>query len=131
MISKYDILPRRFPPETQKPIDKTREPTQTVRAVTVFVRLVESGIIGARVELRSGRGSDVAAKSKIHQTPFPQQTPLPIKRYAAAYGVHPSTVWRALRDGRLQYIIVGRRKLILPPVVQSDNSSTNRPSGKK
>ena len=56
---------------------------------------------------------------------------LPTKRFAARYGVHPSTVWRAVRDGRLQYIIVGRRRLILPPVVQSENSSANPPRGKK
>src|SRR6516162_292956 len=34
----------------------------------------------------------------------------------------PSTVRCAVRDGRLQYILVGRRNLILPPVVQSENS---------
>jgi hypothetical protein len=43
---------------------------------------------------------------------------LPIKKYAAAYGVHPTTVWRALRDGRLEYVQIGRRRLVLPPVVQ-------------
>jgi hypothetical protein len=63
----------------------------------------------------------VAAKFKIGQTPsVPQQSaaPLPTKKFAAAYGVHPSTVWRAVRDGRLEYVIVGKRKLVLPPVVQ-------------
>jgi hypothetical protein len=29
-------------------------------------------------------------------------------------------VWRAVRDGRLSYIRVGKRKLILPPVVQKE-----------
>ena len=53
------------------------------------------------------------------------------RRVGARYGVHPSTVWRAVRDGRLQYIVVGRRKLILPPVVQGENSSANPPRGKK
>jgi len=43
---------------------------------------------------------------------------LPICKYAAEYGVHPTTVWRALRDGRLEYVVVGKRKLVLPPVVQ-------------
>jgi hypothetical protein len=63
----------------------------------------------------------VAAKSKIDQTPaVPQQSgvPLPTKKFAAAYGLHPCTVWRAVRDGRLEYVMVGKRKLILPPVVQ-------------
>ena len=63
----------------------------------------------------------VAAKSKLDQTPaVPQQSavPLPTKKFAAAYGLHPSTVWRAVRDGRLAYVMVGKRKLVLPPVVQ-------------
>ena len=63
----------------------------------------------------------VAAKSKLDQPPsIPQQSavPLPTKKFAAAYGLHPSTVWRAVRDGRLEYIMVGKRKLVVPPVVQ-------------
>jgi hypothetical protein len=63
----------------------------------------------------------VAAKFKLDQTPsVPQQSaaPLPTKQFAAAYGVHPCTVWRAVRDGRLEYVVIGKRKLILPPVVQ-------------
>jgi hypothetical protein len=65
----------------------------------------------------------VAAKSKLVQTPsVPQQSaaPLPAKKFAAAYGLHPSTVWRAVRDGRLEFVMVGKRKLILPPVVQKN-----------
>ena len=58
------------------------------------------------------------AKPKIDQAGA-----LPIKKYAAVYGVHPSTVWRALRDGRLEYVVVGRRKLILPPVIQRENAN--------
>jgi hypothetical protein len=42
----------------------------------------------------------------------------PIKKFAAAYGVDPSTVWRAVHDGRLAFIVIGRRKVILPPVAQ-------------
>ena len=53
-----------------------------------------------------------------HQAPLAQ--PLPIKKFAAKYGLHPCTVWRAVRDGRLSYIRVGKRKLILPPVVQKE-----------
>jgi hypothetical protein len=56
------------------------------------------------------------AKSKIDQAGA-----LPIK--SAVYGVHLSTVWRALRDGRLEYAVVGRRKLILPPVIQRENAT--------
>ena len=51
-----------------------------------------------------------------HQAPLA----LPIKKFAAKYGLHPCTVWRAVRDGRLPYIRVGKRKLILPPVVQKE-----------
>ena len=74
-------------------------------------------------KLRTPAWSLAVANSKIHQTPFaPEQSavPLPTKRFADKYGVHPSTVWRALRDGRLQYIVIGKRKFILPPVVQRD-----------
>jgi hypothetical protein len=63
----------------------------------------------------------VPAKLKLdHTASVPQQSaaPLPTKKFAAAYGLHPSTVWRAVRDGRLEYVIVGKRKLVLPPVVQ-------------
>jgi alpha-L-arabinofuranosidase len=49
----------------------------------------------------------------------PQTTgALPIKKYAAEYNVHPCTVWRAIRDCRLEYVVIGKRKLMLPPVVQ-------------
>ena len=72
---------------------------------------------------KKGHHPDHAAecKSKIDQAAsFRRQTavPLPMKKFAAAYGLHPSTVWRALRDGRLDYVVIGKRKLILPPVVQ-------------
>jgi hypothetical protein len=45
---------------------------------------------------------------------------LPIYKYAEKYGVHPVTVWRALRDGRLEYVQIGKRKLVLPPIVQRE-----------
>jgi hypothetical protein len=63
----------------------------------------------------------VAVKFKIDQTStVPQQSaaPLSTKKFAAAYGLHPCTVWRAVRDGRLEYVMVGKRKFVLPPVVQ-------------
>jgi hypothetical protein len=63
----------------------------------------------------------VAAKSKLDQTlAVPQQSAVPLstKKFAAAYGLHPSTVWRAIRDGRLAYVMVGKRKLVLPPLAQ-------------
>ena len=65
----------------------------------------------------------MTAKPKIHQTPSPPQhsaAALPIKKYAAAWGVHPTTIWRSVRAGRLAYVVVGRRKLILPPLAQRD-----------
>jgi hypothetical protein len=48
----------------------------------------------------------------------PEPKALPITKFAAAYGIHPTTVWRALREGRLDYVIVGKRKLVLAPPVQ-------------
>lgn len=43
---------------------------------------------------------------------------LPVGKFAKAYGISPCTVWRALKAGRLQFVVVGRRKLVLPPPVQ-------------
>ena len=59
-------------------------------------------------------------KGKIRPTPPTAKqsgVALPIKKFAAAYGVHPSTVWRAVHDG-LAFIVIGKRKVILPPVAQ-------------
>jgi hypothetical protein len=50
----------------------------------------------------------------------PEAGALPICKYAEKYGVHPVTVWRALRDGRLEYVQIGKRKLVLPPIVQRE-----------
>jgi hypothetical protein len=63
---------------------------------------------------------------------LPTAGALPIVKYARAYGVHPTTVWRALKAGRLEYVVIGKRKLILPPVVQRDDpdSATKRPQGR-
>jgi hypothetical protein len=47
-----------------------------------------------------------------------EQRALPIGKFAKAHGISPCTVWRALKAGRLQYVVVNRRKLILPPPVQ-------------
>jgi hypothetical protein len=49
---------------------------------------------------------------------MPEPKAMPITKFAAAYGIHPCTVWRALKAGRLQYVIVGKRKLVVPPTVQ-------------
>jgi hypothetical protein len=64
-----------------------------------------------------------AGQSQDKKSAFAQQSgpALPIKKYAAKYGVHPSTVWRALRDGRLEYVIVNKRKLVLPPIVKRNS----------
>jgi hypothetical protein len=43
---------------------------------------------------------------------------LSIAKFAKAYGMDRTTVWRALRDGRLSYVLVGKRKLVIPPPVQ-------------
>jgi hypothetical protein len=43
---------------------------------------------------------------------------LPIAKFAKEYNVHPTTVWRALRDGQLEYVMVGKRRLVVPPAVQ-------------
>ena len=73
--------------------------------------------------MRAQVGVLSVAKSKIQPkapSAGPAGGPLPVKKFAAAYGIHPCTVWRALREGRLDYVTVGRRKLVLPPVVQRD-----------
>jgi hypothetical protein len=69
----------------------------------------------ANVELSVPAKSKIQPKALIAQQ---SHAPLPVKKFAAAYGLHPSTVWRAVRDGRLDYLMVGKRKLILPPAVQ-------------
>jgi len=68
---------------------------------------------------------DMAPRRKINEVaPHSQGTgALPIGKYAVEYGVHPTTVWRALRDGRLEYVVVGKRRLVLPPVVQRNTTS--------
>jgi hypothetical protein len=44
---------------------------------------------------------------------------LPITAFARAYGINPSTVWRALRAGRIKAVTIGKRKLILLDSVES------------
>jgi hypothetical protein len=70
----------------------------------------------------------VPAKTK---SPQEAAAALPTKLFAAKYGVHRCTVWRAVRAGRLEYVVVNKRKLILLPVVQRDDSSAKQPRGKK
>jgi hypothetical protein len=54
------------------------------------------------------------------KVPAPIDTrPLPIKKYADKYGLHPSTIHRALNAGRLRFVTVNKRKLIFPPPVQT------------
>jgi excisionase family DNA binding protein len=43
---------------------------------------------------------------------------LPIRKFAELHGIHETTVWRALRDGRLKAIRVGKRPLVLLDSVQ-------------
>jgi hypothetical protein len=49
---------------------------------------------------------------------MPEPRALPITKFAAAYGIHPCTVWRALKAGRLQFVVIGKRRLVVPPQVQ-------------
>jgi hypothetical protein len=58
------------------------------------------------------------------KAPVPIDTarPLPIKKYAAAYGLHPSTIHRALNAGRLRFVTINKRRLILPPAIQTANA---------
>jgi len=37
----------------------------------------------------------------------------PVARYARHYGVHPSTVWRQLKAGKLRSVRVGGREFVL------------------
>jgi hypothetical protein len=63
----------------------------------------------------------MVAQPKLQTAPQSLPTSaLPIKKYAERYGVHPVTVWRALRAGRLEYVVIGKRKLVLPPVVRRE-----------
>jgi hypothetical protein len=48
---------------------------------------------------------------------------LPISKFAVAYGLDPSTVWRGLKSGKLKFIVVNKRKLVLPPTVQQNASA--------
>jgi transposase-like protein len=54
----------------------------------------------------------VPAEPKQHVAQVEQRA-LPIAAFARSYGINPSTVWRALRDGRLKSVRVGKRKLVL------------------
>ena len=38
---------------------------------------------------------------------------LPIPAFARAHGIHVTTVWRALRAGRIKAVMVGKRRLVL------------------
>jgi hypothetical protein len=63
----------------------------------------------------------MAAHRKIEKTTpsrFFGTRALPIGKFAEQHGIHPCTVWRAVKEGRLEYVVVGKRKLILPPPVQ-------------
>ena len=62
----------------------------------------------------------VARTCKRANVTVAQPAALPIKKFAAKYGVHPCTVWRAVRAGRLPFVRVGKRRLILPPVAQNE-----------
>jgi hypothetical protein len=55
-------------------------------------------------------------------TPRPKGA-LTITNFARFYGVHPCTVWRALRDGRLEYVLVGKKKLVLHPEPRRDSAT--------
>jgi hypothetical protein len=48
---------------------------------------------------------------------------MPITEFSAVHGIHPCTVWRALKAGRLEYVKVGKRKLVLLPEAQRDGPS--------
>jgi hypothetical protein len=72
----------------------------------------------------------VTANSKNH--PIHQSAAaLPIKRYAAAYGVHLSTVLRAVRDGRLQYIVVDALFFLADPNQPNAVDADRQASGAK
>jgi hypothetical protein len=43
----------------------------------------------------------------------PEVRALPIRKFAQAHGIHETTVWRALKEGRLTYVVIGKRKLVL------------------
>jgi hypothetical protein len=57
-------------------------------------------------------------QTKIKQSGEGRDGALPQVQFAKKYGVSLSTVWRAVKEGRLEYIVVGQRKFIMPPPVQ-------------
>ena len=60
----------------------------------------------------------VPAEPKPHVSQVERRA-LPITAFARAYGINPSTVWRALRAGRIKAVTIGKRKLILLDSVES------------
>jgi hypothetical protein len=52
-----------------------------------------------------------------NDTPRPKGA-LSIAHFAAYYDISPTTVWRALKAGRLEYVLVGKKKLVLHPTPQ-------------
>jgi IS30 family transposase len=53
------------------------------------------------------------APAKRQHVPSVERRALPIQAFARAYGVHPVTVWRALKTGRLKSVTIGKRRLVL------------------
>jgi hypothetical protein len=62
----------------------------------------------------------MVARTKLNNPPPTGHslTAMPAAEFARRYHIHPTTVWRYLRDGKLEYVEVGHRKLVVPPPVQ-------------
>ena len=65
------------------------------------------------------RPHKIAVKPATPQAPAIEPKALPITKFARLYGVDPSTVWRSLRAGRLKYVRIGKRRLVLLNSVSS------------
>jgi hypothetical protein len=65
------------------------------------------------------RPHKIAFKAATPKAPAIEPKALPITKFARLYGVDPSTVWRSLRDGRLKYVRIGKRRLVLLDSVSS------------
>jgi hypothetical protein len=56
---------------------------------------------------------------------------LPIAKFARTYGIGQATVYRHLKNGLLQYKVVGTRRLVLVPPTQEGPFQKLKPGPRK
>jgi len=70
---------------------------------------MEELLMSARAKLRK-TAAEAVKKTKTSSGITPRF--LPRNKAAEWFGISPTSVWRAVRDGRLQTVTIGKRKLI-------------------